>query len=1091
MPTRNDEELELESAVAAKTATKPKGGTAVVTFDDDGDETVLSRSSCSAASTITMSAWEGLWKRHNHNLNNADGGGAGVGPRHQASPLEPPRTPRPPQDFGVTVRSKTKSSARRRDDDRFAAAGPTPKSSRNLRDEDDDDDKHSLQQFWEDQWSVAHQIHGRLRQVRSNLACSNTNGGVDSWNVRRDVDLLKSLLAIQAAQTQRLLDHLPKEEEELVEEKVEHVMKQQTSSTSQMPALLMSRGILPVDPNYGQREHEKDDEEKKVDLEDPTPQRQHPGRHSEVAPLANAPAEFGAADAVAAATEGGGAEWSLLGRMQQHHHHHQQQQLQQRAGFCTRLATLEEVEYESDRTTPSNAAAATATPATTPALSFPSGAQSGISSASRGAAAASGRGASPAEPDRTTPASTTTTPGNVRRGGGMRSTPGQHRHHPSPQSMASYSSTPRRSSYVDAPSDEMDSGMWERESNRTIDTYDMSSSATPRQPAASPSHLRNYQAAEAHPKHYQANRESVGAGGSYGDTQSDQDEDDDEYDSALYCATVLASDRDGRHVRIRSPTHSQGSEAGERHRYDRPEEPQLPGVHSTPSSAFRNKVVVVDYSENQPSPTMTNITMDESEFNDVEEEEGGGGAKRGARRNAHDLMYVNDASTEVDDSRDTDSGTHEDDNTTTTSQETPVLERYRIDLDDESPHGFTVIPNPRGLRRRSLHGSSPKVGVMLSTSRTPSHQPAATLLQKASAAFDVDVGFSSNEKSNGNTASGEHEWLASPNHLDALLHQPLSARRRSTRKALRKSPYKPPKMVPSTPTIDENAPLSCPGDLAGLSSVERHRRREPEYETFVESGRLQVPLEGSRSNATGHVNRPHTKSNESLVPLYDPSLLPAAFVLYANAQLSLLDANQQHQSRRSFDYSDFRQAESSPRDQKVQAAPVVIPPLTEDEYNNSRCIARSGITLEEAQLAIAALNRVLQSRASAPSPGRPGLLPNSVDRSVLRSSNGPVNRGHESTSSPLRTHFREHEAKRILMQALDVSDRKSKTILVGLCHWRRLILRRQSFGGGGAGGGNDGRGGSDDNGSTSSSTTLSLLLYEVPTTKPRENLSLA
>jgi hypothetical protein len=1062
----------------------------VVTFDDDGDETVMSRSSCSAASTITMSAWEGLWKRqqNNHTLNNADGAGVGVRPRHEETPLELPRTPRQQQDFGVTVRSKKKSSAKQRRydhfatrDDPFAAAGTTPKSSHNLRDEDEDgDDKHSLQQFWEDQWSVAHQIHGRLRQVRSNLACSNANGVVDSWNVRRDVDLLKSLLAIQAAQTQRLLDHVPKMEEELVEE-VEQVMKQQSSSTSQMPAL-MSHNIL-ADPNHREREHENDDEEKKADLDDPTPQ-QHPGRHSGVAPLANAPAEFGATDDVAAATEGGGVEWSLLGRMQQQQQQLQhQQQLQQRAGFCSRLATLEEVEYESDRTTPSNAATATAaTPATTPALSFPS-------SASRGAAAANRPGASPAEPNRTTPASTT--PGNLRRGGGMRSTPGQHRHRPSPQSMASYSSTPRRSSYVDAPSDEMDSGMWERESNRTIDTYDMSSSATRRQQAASPSHLRNYQAAEAQSNLYHASRESVGAGGSYGDSQSDQGEDDDEYDSALYCVTVLASDRDGRHVRIRSPTNSQSFEAGERHRYDRPEEPQPPGVHSTPASAFRNKVVVVDYSENQPSPTMTNITMDESEFDIVEEEDGGGGAKRGARRNERDLMYVNDASTEVDDSRDTDSGMHEDDNATTTSQETPVLERYRIDLDDESPHGFTVIPNPRGLRRRSLHGSSPKVGAKLSTSRSPSYQPAATLLQKASAAFYVDAGLSSNLKSSGNTASGEHEWLASPNHLDALLHQPLSARRRSTRKALRKSPYKPPKMVPSTPTIDENAPLACPGDLAGLSSVERHRRREPEYETFVESGRLQAPLEGSRSNETGHVNRPHTKSNESLVPLYDPSLLPAVSVLYANAQLSLLDANQQHQSRRSFDYSDFRQAESSPRARKVQSQPVVIPLLTEDEYNNSRCIARSGITLEEAQLAISALNRVLQSRASAPSPGRPGLLPNSVDRSVLRS-NGSMNRGHdESTSSPLRTHFREHEAKRVLMQALDVSDRKSKTILVGLCHWRRLILRRQSFGGVGAGGGNDGRGGSDDNGSTSSSTTLSLLLYEVPTTKPRENLSLA
>jgi hypothetical protein len=332
MPTRKDEELELESAVATKTATKARGGTAVVTIEEEEEEedgeTVMSRSS-SAASTITMSAWEGLWKRRQNNptsSSNSNGAAVGIGPRHQASPLELPRTPRQQQDFGVTVRSKKKSSAKQRrdgylaprDDPFAAAAGTTPKSSHNLRDEDDDGDdkKHSLQQFWEDQWSVAHQIHGRLRQVRSTLAGASASvGGVDSWNVRRDVDLLKSLLEIQAAQTRRLLDHVPKEEEEeeLVEEKVEQqVMEQPSSSTSQMPAR-MSRFILPADPKYGQREHEMDDEEKKVDLDDPTPQQQHPGRHSEVARSTDAPAEYGVVAAGAdAATTATATSWILL-----------------------------------------------------------------------------------------------------------------------------------------------------------------------------------------------------------------------------------------------------------------------------------------------------------------------------------------------------------------------------------------------------------------------------------------------------------------------------------------------------------------------------------------------------------------------------------------------------------------------------------------------------------------------------------------------------------------------------------------------------------------------------------------------------------
>jgi hypothetical protein len=767
MSTREEKE-------AAFATTKTRSATCVTFAEDDNDAT---SQGSSAASSTTMSAWEGLWKNHNPS-NVALGAGTGRHPLHEGAPMGPPRTPRQNDAAGVTVRSTQKSSATRRDDVLAArdADGTAPTSSGRRR-KTTELDGASLEEFWEEQWALAHQIHGRIREVRSTVTMSRDEGSSSGKcsSVRHDVDLMKSLLAMQAEQTKRLLEHLPNKVENVEDEMGRQLLRQQPE--------LVSRGV-PVESDHWQREPQKleEEEEKKADSEDPTPPQHLKGGARSAMPLPNAMDSLATMNAPAGVDAAGGAvedssEWSLLGRMQQQLQQQllQQQQPQRASGIC-RLATLEEVEYESDRTTPSNATATSA--AATPAPAFPSG-----SSAIGGAAAGSEPVETPSEENRreveeeTTPAqpATTTTPGLRPRGGGgggKRPTPWRNPHHPSPQSLlsSSYSLT-SRSTYVDAPSDEMDSSLWERESNHTIDTYDLSVASLRHQQqqqqqdhaAASPSHLWDYQ----------TSRESVGAGGSYGETQYDPEEDDDEYDSALYCATVLASDRDGRSARIRSPSDAKKDVAGELRHHDR-SELQHRAVHSTPSSAFRNKVVVVDYSENQPSPTMTNITMDESEFEDVEEREGG--AKCAARRGDHDLMYVNDTSTEVDHSRDYDSSTQEDDNATTTSQETPVLERYRIDLDDESPHGFTVVPNPRGSRRRSRNGSSPKVDATWIASRSPS----ATLLQRASMAFD-----STNATSGGNPAPGEHDLLASPNHLNALLHQPLSARRRSTRKALR------------------------------------------------------------------------------------------------------------------------------------------------------------------------------------------------------------------------------------------------------------------------------------------------------------------
>jgi len=49
------------------------------------------------------------------------------------------------------------------------------------------------------------------------------------------------------------------------------------------------------------------------------------------------------------------------------------------------------------------------------------------------------------------------------------------------------------------------------------------------------------------------------------------------------------------------------------------------------------------------------------------------------------------------------------------STETPVLDRYRLDHDDTSPHGFVVVPNQRGLRRRRRPHKQQNMGTLLPT----------------------------------------------------------------------------------------------------------------------------------------------------------------------------------------------------------------------------------------------------------------------------------------------------------------------------------------------------------------------------------------
>jgi hypothetical protein len=91
----------------------------------------------------------------------------------------------------------------------------------------------------------------------------------------------------------------------------------------------------------------------------------------------------------------------------------------------------------------------------------------------------------------------------------------------------------------------------------------------------------------------------------------------------------------------------------------------------------------------------------------------------------------------------------------------------------------------------------------------------------------------------------------------------------------------------------------------------------------------------------------------------------------------------------------------------------------------------------------------------------------------------------QASAGASRPHyFHERKAKQVLASTFGWDDRKCKKVLHGLCHWRRLIMRRYSFG--------DGVGRAEGPGigspSSSSASSISFFVYEIPNSDSRSSL---
>jgi hypothetical protein len=380
--------------------------------------------------------------------------------------------------------------------------------------------------------------------------------------------------------------------------------------------------------------------------------------------------------------------------------------------------------------------------------------------------------------------------------------------------------------------------------------------------------------------------------------QQDDGGDDGETcdDSAMYCPTVAARDRI-------QPGPSLDDLAQDNHANSPSENPNITHIE-------------VDYGLSSPTPT--NLTMDTAAF-------------------------LNETIGQLD------TVFEKEDAMSVASDETPILDRYRIDIDENSPNGFRVVPNERGTRHppRNTHSSvTPATG----SAKKASPEVAASTMPKT----------------------------------------PLSNRR--SKPVFRKTPY-PKKKFPTTPTIDENTPFngSVSPSVRPVRSVESplasHRPLRPLASPKLERTRLSYPIS-------------HQEERPTPTSTLPPSLIYAKAVL----EMENPGSSSRLESTRTF----------QPLPGRSDLNAVVghhIRPVTLTEYDNGPRVVKMQVSFDVLNDATAALNDSLCQRLGA------------------------------------RAKQLEHSEANQILQPLGISERKSRSILMTLCHFRRLMMKRHSVSG--------------------------------------------
>jgi len=351
---------------------------------------------------------------------------------------------------------------------------------------------------------------------------------------------------------------------------------------------------------------------------------------------------------------------------------------------------------------------------------------------------------------------------------------------------------------------------------------------------------------------------------------------------------------------------------------------------STPSGRRPSQI---EYDTDAPSPANTNLTFDMSIISNLNETLG---------QQLLETVLEESVESAANSSR--------------RSTETPVLDRYRLVKDDQSPHGFVVLPN-----ERRQHTSS----------------------------------FS--KKKNKKT-----EAAASPSSPGF----PSSGDQSSTKKNYRRTPHpKKNKQLPSTPRIDENAPLNLSSAAAAAVSP------------VLESGpQAFVPL--TRTPRTDE-NRDRTKCLVALDDRDRRSLAPS--LLQANGTSPpTVPTRRDSLSIRSNLKSPPTSTMMTAHETEIASHLPFLRPVTKPEFDVAPRIIHLQVTFDEVEAAAAALNDAI--------------------RQALRFQKPAI----------ARVHVADSEVHRILRLACTSNhgcaafeeDRKRKSLLFALCHFGRLRMRR-------------------------------------------------
>lgn len=322
---------------------------------------------------------------------------------------------------------------------------------------------------------------------------------------------------------------------------------------------------------------------------------------------------------------------------------------------------------------------------------------------------------------------------------------------------------------------------------------------------------------------------------------------------------------------------------------------------------------LADYSNNIPSPAQTHSTMDDDDT----------------------VVVLNDeTSTCYNRQLET---VQEEDNASVCSTETPVLDRYRLVHDDESPHGFVVLPNPRGL----LHSKKKK------------------------------------------------------------------------KKAYRKSPYPKQKhqQQPSTPRIDENAPLNLLEESSfGIASSST---------PYVAETVSRTPLTSLCRSASKRLVDLDEWDRRSLAPS----------LLYARHAASPILPSPNYKGNN---------AVSPKQPPPVTVASSVLPflrSITKAEYDAAPRLIHLQVSLDELRMAVAALNDAIGQAAVD--------AVHNIQSPHSHHFGGTGGAGADCVVASRDVHVASTEAHRILSDysCCFEQERKRKSLLFALCYCKRLRMR--------------------------------------------------